>query len=357
VSESTHTAPEPLSAAGPGSRAVAPAARQAPAASQAPEARAPIVLTPNLFGIPFGIGGVALAWSTAHQLVGAPAWPAVLLWGLAVVVYLVLLVGYLRNVIRRGRLAAEPADLTFGPFTALIVILPMLFGLIAATYLPRAGTAVFLVGVVLVALYGGWLSGQWIIQDTPLDRWHPGYFLPTVAGPLIAAGGCAALGYPGLARLMFGYGAVCWLVLGSIILVRLFTRPLPPIPLIPTLAIELAPPVVAGNAWFAINGNRADTVAYVLAGYAVLMALVQLRLIQLYVKVPFVAGVWAFAFSYAAVIPVSIRWLVAEQVAARQGLTYALLAVGTLALVVLMARTVVGLARGTFLPRAPSGPP
>jgi tellurite resistance protein len=159
------------------------------------------------------------------------------------------------------------------------------------------------------------------------------------------------LGYDGLARLLFGYGAVCWLVLGSIILVRLFTRPLPPNPLIPTLAIELAPPVVAGNAWFAINGNRPDTIAYVLAGYAVLMVLVQLRLIELYVRVPFVAGVWAFGFSFAAAVPVSIRWLLAVQVEAVRPLTYGMLAVVTLGLLALMVRTVVGLVQGSFLPR------
>ncbi|HEX8488731.1 MAG TPA: hypothetical protein VF642_09330, partial [Propionibacteriaceae bacterium] len=310
--------------------------------------RPPVVLTANLFGVPFGIAGVALCWSTAHQLVQAPSWPAGVLWLLAGVVYLVLAVAYLRSVVGTGRVASEMSDLTFGPFTALLFILPMMFGLAAVDVAPRTGTFVFGVSAVLVTLYGGWLSGQWIIQDVPLDRWHPGYFLPTVAGPLIAAGGCAGLGYDGLARLLFGYGAVCWLVLGSIILVRLFTRPLPPNPLIPTLAIELAPPVVAGNAWFAINGNRPDTIAYVLAGYAVLMVLVQLRLIELYVRVPFVAGVWAFGFSFAAAVPVSIRWLLAVQVEAVRPLTYGMLAVVTLGLLALMVRTVVGLVQGSF---------
>ena len=346
MQEATETAAGRQSHAGPGSGP----------ASQA-RLRPPVLLTANLFGIPFAIGGVALCWSAAHTWVDAPHWPSVLLWVLAALVYLVLLVAYLRNVVTTGRAASEMSDLTFGPFTALILILPMLFGLAAADFAPRTGTAVFLVGVVLVALYGGWLSGQWIISDLPLDRWHPGYFLPTVAGPLIAAGGCAGLGYDGLARLLFGYGAICWLVLGSIILVRLFTRPLPPTPLIPTLAIELAPPVVAGNTWFAINGNTPDNLAYVLAGYAVLMLLVQLRLIQLYVRVPFVAGVWAFGFSYAAAVPVSIRWLVAEQVGAVKPLTYGMLAVVTLGLVALVVRTVVGLTRGSFLTRAPGRTP
>lgn len=156
--------------------------------------------------------------------------------------------------------------------------------------------------------------------------------------------------------MLFGYGTVCWMVLGSIILVRLFTLPLPPTPLLPTLVIELAPPVVAGTAWFVINGNRVDTVAQLLAGYAVLMLVVQLRLLPLYLRVPFAAGVWAYGFTAAAVVTVSIRWLVAGQVAAQQALTYALLAVITLGIVALAVRTVLGLSRGTFLPRTPPVP-
>ena len=48
----------------------------------------------------------------------------------------------------------------------------------------------------------------------------------------------------------FDVGMICWVVLGSIILNRLFFRPALPLALIPTLAIEVAPPVVAGNTYF-----------------------------------------------------------------------------------------------------------
>jgi tellurite resistance protein len=310
-----------------------------------------VLLTANLFGIPFGIAGLAQCWSTAHDLVAAPAWPSQVLWVVTGLTYLALLMSYLRNVLSTGRSGTEVGDQTFGPFTALILILPMLLALELARHAPQAGTTIFLVCVVLVAGYGGWLTGQWIIADMPLDRWHPGYFLPTVAGPLLASAGCAARGLDGPARLMLGYGLVCWLVLGPIIFLRLFTRSSLPIALVPTLAIELAPPVVAGSAWFAINGGRPDTVAYLLAGYAVLMVTVQIRLVELFVQVPFVAGVWAYCFSYAAAVSVSIRWVVAEQVEARQAVTYVLLGCLSLGTAALAVRTVVGLRRRTFLPR------
>ncbi len=309
------------------------------------------LVTANLFGIPFAFAGLAQCWSTAHTFGFVPDWPGRLAWLVTALVYLGLLVLYVGNVARTGRAATEVGDRTFGPFTALIIVIPLLLGVALAGAAPRTGVTIFVVCLIMVALYGGWVSGQWIVQTVPLERWHPGYFLPTVAGPLLAAGGCATFGLPGLARVMFGYGLVCWVVLGSIILVRLFTLPLPPTPLVPTLAIELAPPVVAGTAWFAMNGNRADLTAELLAGYAVLMVVVQLRLVPLYVRLPFVAGVWAYGFTGAATATVAIRWLVAGHVAAQRPLTYALLALVSLGVAGLALRTAVGLRRGTFLLR------
>ena len=102
------------------------------------------LLTANLFGIPFSIAGLAQCWTTAYALVEAPVWPGRVLWVVAGLTYVVLLVAYLVNVVRTGRARTEMSDLTFGPFTALILILPMLLALALAGPLPRAGTAIFL---------------------------------------------------------------------------------------------------------------------------------------------------------------------------------------------------------------------
>jgi tellurite resistance protein len=62
-------------------------------------------------------------------------------------------------------------------------------------------------------------------------------------------------------------------MLGSVIMNRLFTRPSLPNALVPTLAIELGIPAVAGLAYFAVAGRTVSLVACALGGYAVLMAL------------------------------------------------------------------------------------
>jgi hypothetical protein len=124
-----------------------------------------------------------------------------------------------------------------------------------------------------------------------------------------------------------------------------------PPPLLPTIAIEVAPPAVAGNSWFAINGGRVDIPAAVLAGFTVLMLVVQLRLIPLYRQAPFGPGFWAFSFPFAAAVTYGVHWLAAEHVRGGTALGYALVGVLTAGFALLAARTVTGLINGTFLPR------
>jgi len=313
--------------------------------------RSPYRLTPNLFGVAFGTAGLAQCWAVARDTVGAAEWPADVFWILSAALWLVTVPAYVRNVAVRGRLRSELPDQTMGPFTSLAVITPMPLGAALAGHARGAGEAVFFAGLALTALVGSWLTGVWIRADIPLVSWHPAYFLPTAAGGLVAAAGCAALGRPTAARVTLGYGLISWLILASIVLVRLFTQPMLPPPLLPTIAIEVAPPVVAGNAWFAINGGRLDLLAELLGGYAALMALVQVSMFTTYRKAPFGPGHWAFAFSYAAAFTNGVSWLAVEHVRHREPLTYVLLAVASCAWAALAARTVLGLVRGTLLPR------
>ena len=308
-------------------------------------------LTANLFGTSFGLCGLAQCWSVARSTIDSPSWPADAVWVLAALTWLVTLVAYVSNAVAAGRLVSDLTDPTFGPFTSLAVIVPMQLGAALAPHSRDLGNAIFLVSLVLTVGLGGWLTARWITTDLQLSQMHPGYFLPTVGGGLIAAAGSAALGHQALAQLMFGYGLVCWFVLGSIMLQRLVTQPALPTALLPTIAIEVAPPFVAGNAWFVITGDRLDAVAFALAGYGILMVTVQIGLIPVYRRVPFGPGWWSFSFSYAAVVVVAIRWLAIEEVAGARSLTVALLAVVTSGIAALAVRTGTHLWRGTYLPR------
>ena len=311
-------------------------------------------LTANLFAVPFGLVGLAQAWSAVTKLAGASALPGNVLWIIAAVAWLIILAAYLSNVAAQRRWKAELSDPTFGPFTALIVIVPMLLGARLAEQAKDAGQVVFWVSAALMVVTGAWITGDWITCDGGIRRWNPGYYLPTAAGGLLAGGASAVLGFPTVSRVLFGLGITSFVVLAPIISLRLYDVPSLPPPLLPTIAIELAPPVVAGNAWFEINGDKVDTPAAVLAGLSLLMLLVQLRLVPLYRRAPFGPGYWAFSFPYAAAVTYGVAWLDVEHANGAADVGYALVAILTTGFALLAARTVIGLVHGTFLPRTPT---
>ena len=129
------------------------------------------------------------------QLARAPDWPGSVLWIAAAATWLVTLAAYLANVAAGRRWKTELSDPTFGPFTALIVIVPMQLGVRLAEQARGAGEIIFGCSAALVVLAGAWMTGDWIADDGDLRRWHPGYYLPTAAGGLLAGGASAALGF------------------------------------------------------------------------------------------------------------------------------------------------------------------
>lgn len=311
----------------------------------------------NLFGIPFGLAGLAACWLTLAQQGQAPSQIADALIALAAAVWLVLAVRYLAYLLNvRAALKNDLLDPVAAPFASLIVIVPMLLSTQGVVpHLPALGRVLVDVFLVLVVLLGGWFTGQWIYGTLDLDRFHPGYFLPTVAGGLIGCQCAATIGQRLLAETMFGLGLVCWLLLGSIILGRLLLRPLFPPPLIPTLAIEVAPAAVASLSYFALNGDRIDTFAAAVGGYGVLMVLAQLRLLPVYRRLPFMPSTWAFTFSWAAVATVALHWLHDLRPTGYRTYEYLVVAAISLLIGAIALRTLLALARGELLPGAPSG--
>ncbi|MFI5891119.1 hypothetical protein ACIA5D_13500 [Actinoplanes sp. NPDC051513] len=70
----------------------------------------PYRVTPNAFGMPFGLCGLAQCWSTAHATTGIPRWPADTPWIISACVWLATLIWYAGNVLRAGRLRTELKD-------------------------------------------------------------------------------------------------------------------------------------------------------------------------------------------------------------------------------------------------------
>jgi tellurite resistance protein len=303
---------------------------------------------PNLFGMTFGTAGVAATWHAAAPAFGAAKWVSAVLYLLAAVLWLALVVAYLLQGPRQW--ADDLRHPLLAPFVAVPVVVGMLLGAALSEWAFDAGRVLVIVFVIATILLGGWLTGQWIVADLAPGTMHPGYFLPTVAGGLIGGLTSAEVGLPALGWLSFGIGVVCWLVLGSVVTNRLFFTPALAPPLVPTLAIELAPPAVAGLAWFALTHTTGDPVAYGLAGYVVLMALVQLRFLPLFRRLTFQPGFWAFTFSYAAAATDAVIWLDVRRPAGWVAYTIVVLVLITGFVAVIAARTALLATRGQLFP-------
>ena len=265
----------------------------------------------NFFGIPFGLAGLGEFWAFVARFQHAPRTVSDVILLISAAIWLLLIVAYLGHVVHEpATVGIDLLDPVAAPFASLALITPLLLSAVGLS--PHAGSAARLlvdVFTCLLVLLGGWFTGQWIYGSMELDRFHPGYFLPTVAGGLVASGSAAAVGQLRLAEVLFGLGLICWIVLGSIILGRLLFRPMLPPVLQPTLAIEVAPAAVASLAWFEIHGERIDAVIAALAGYGLLMVLAQVRLLPMYRRLLFMPSTWAFTFSWAAVATVVLIWL------------------------------------------------
>ena len=311
-------------------------------------------LPPNAFGMGFGLIGLSGCWLTCATAALVPPAVGTGLLLLTAVVWLVLLVAYCAQPGGAHTIGADLVHPVLAPFVTLAAITPMrLAALGLHPYAPRAGVVVVDALIVVLVLHGCWFTGQLIYGDYPLHQIHPGYFLPTVAGGLLGATSAAEVGQRALGLALFGYGVLCWIILGSIILGRLITGPPLPQALHPTLAIEVAPAAVATTAWLSLHDGRIDLVAQLLAGYGVLMVLAQLRLLSLFRRLPFGLGFWSFTFSWAAVVIAAEQWLQSTRPPGFLAWEWLALVAATVLVGGIGARTVVALVRKELLTRMP----
>ena len=313
--------------------------------------RARLRVPPSLFGVPLGLAGLATAWHAAGAKLGTPAAVPDAIDILAAVVLLVLAGLYAAQGPRR--VVADLRDPVQAPFLAVPWITAMMLAAALATVSFAAGRALVVIFVAVTVAVAGWLGGQWIAGDLDQASVHPGYYLPSVAGGLVGAITLSQVRLHALAEAAFGLGILSWVLLGSVVLGRLITtKRLPPV-LQPVTAIELAPPALAGVAWFAVSGGRGITViASAIGGYLVLMVLVQVRLISVYRKLRFSPGFWAFTFSYAIAITCALEWITRTNPAGATGYAIAAIAAITLLIAAIAVRTLIAIARGQFLARA-----
>lgn len=284
----------------------------------------------NTLAIGFGLAGFAGVWSTASELLAVPGPVAEVFWLIAAIAWVWLIVAHLVRGFRSdeslGSQLRHPAQ---GPIAALLPIVGMMLGANLFTLVPVAGTVLVVVSIAASALFAAWILSFWASGGLDPKTLHPGYLFPTVASGLIAAASASAVGLHPLAVGAFAVGVLFWIVVFPLLLARLALMPPLPDPLLPTLAILLAPPAVAGIAWFDMVGIEPDPLSIGFLGLLVLLLLMQIALIPRYLRLPFSLGFWSFTFPLAAATRYGIEWLSIAAFPGWQVAAFALVAVIT----------------------------
>jgi tellurite resistance protein len=291
----------------------------------------------NTLTIAFGTAGLADLWSTAGGVLGIPTGVGVAFWVATAVVWVWLIVAHLVRGARSAEsLRSQLRHPVQGPLAAIIPIVGMLLGDELYQFDQVAGRVLYFVSLVGTVVFAAWILSFWMRGGLTIDAIHGGYFLPTVAAGLVAATAAADTGMTDLAIALFAGGVFFWVIMFIAIFARIALRPALPGPLRPTLVIFLAPPAVAGGAWFSIDPHTVDPTALGLAGLTVVMFLVLLVVAPMFRKLPFTLGFWSFTFPLAATARLGVDWLAITRPAGWQ--------VGVVLIVAAMTAIVVAIA-------------
>ncbi|MBZ4486707.1 hypothetical protein LQ938_05990 [Microbacterium sp. cx-55] len=264
----------------------------------------------STLGIALGLAGLGSVWAGAGELFGVSPAIAEVMFAASAAWWLAVLMA--RLPVTRQRLRDLRADVrhpTTGPFPAYVPVVGLLLTSHYATYLaPELVQVLTLLWVAVLGAMSAQMLSFWLSGALQLSQIHPGYALPVIAGPYIAAIALNIAGYPALAIGAIGVGTFCWATIGTLIIVRLVASAPLPSPMLPTLAVLVTPPITAGLAWFAVRDGEIDVVQLLLSGITFLMVLTQVFMIPRYASASFSLAFWAFTFPAAALAGYLLRW-------------------------------------------------
>jgi tellurite resistance protein len=169
---------------------------------------------------------------------------------------------------------------------------------------------------------------------------HPGYFLPVVAGSFVASIGFSTIHAHDAALAAFGIGAFFWLVVGTVVTVRLMTAGALPPAAKTGLSAYLAAPATASVAWMVSHPGPMGAPQLGLTGVLTIMLLMQLFLIGEYRKLPFSPLFWVFTFPVATTANYAVRWFAASNLPGREIYSWTILGLATAFVMTIALRSV-----------------
>lgn len=299
-----------------------------------------------IFSTVMGMAGLALAWSKAHAVLGVPALVGEGLRGAAAALFGVLLALYglkaLRCPLAVRQEMRHPIRINFIPTVSISMLL------LATAYVEAAPALAFWLWATGAALHLGLtlaIFGSWLHHaHYEIKHANPAWFIPVVGNIIVPVAG-VRLATPELSWFFFAIGLVFWVVLLTVVLYRLiFHEPLPA-RLAPTFFILLAPPSVGFIAYVNLAGG-VDVFARILYYTALFLALLLASNAVRFLRLPFFVSAWAYSFPLAALTLATLVMSAHLPGFAFAELGLGLLAVLTLVVAALVARTLAAVWRG-----------
>jgi tellurite resistance protein len=309
------------------------------------------IVPASFFGMPLGLIALGLAWRSAAAIWRVPplieecfVWGGSLLWLYLFVVYLA------KWFWHREAAEREFKDAVQCCFVGLAGVVALLASIGLAPQAPRLGFVLFLLGSVWTLVFAIYRTGSLWMGGRKPEATTPILYLPTVAGSFVFASAAVSMGHPDWGQIAFGTGVLAWLAIESVLIHRLYTAAEMSPALRPTLGIQLAPSCVAAVAYLNVTGGGPDLLVHGLVGYALLQALILVRMGPwLWAAGPTPAW-WAFSFGAAALPTAALKLLARGDSGAVGALAPWLFTIGNLVLAVLVIMTIVLLIRGRLLP-------
>jgi tellurite resistance protein len=304
----------------------------------------------SFFGMPLGVLGLGLAWRTAVHLWALPPMIAEVTLGLGLALWAVLILIYVAKwILAKTEALAEFEHAVQCCFIGLAPVTTSLAALAIRPLSPQVAIVLFGLGAAGTMAFALYRTGRLWMGERDIGATTPILYLPAVAGSFVTATAASLLGFRDWGQLAFGAGIFSWLAIESVLLHRLYTGPAMAPVLRPTLGIQLAPPAVGALAYLSVGSGAPDLFVQALIGYALLQALLLIRLAPWIRAQPFTPSYWAFSFGAAALASATIR-LAAEGARVEQLLAPIVFAIANLLVLGLVIQTLRLALGGKLLP-------
>lgn len=304
----------------------------------------------NLFASVMGIAGLSIAWRQASHEFGVSPLISDAAGVLALVVFVVLGVGYLVKAVKHPEaVVAEYRHPVAGNFFGTITIAILLLSSVVAPMSQTLSEVMWTVGTVFTLALCFAIAGRLLRGKIDTAHAVPAWFIPGVATlDIVVAGGTMPMPWAHEINLFaLAVGTMIALLFFTMIMSRMIHHEPLPASMAPSLLILMAPFEVGFLAYTNFT-QQVDTFSGLLF-YFGLFVFLTLAPKVFRRGMPFASGWWAISFPMAALAIASLKYAMFVRAWPVKAIAIILLAMLTLAIVVLFVKTLHILLNGKLL--------